>query len=168
MKKRDFLGHKEALMIINFLADMVARLKIDGTAVIVDRGGIILAAICCGEARPMTFDIALNKARQSAHTGARTGDIAQKISSGERTLKLYGIDPDKFVPFAGGCPIYSKGGKLVGGAGFSEQTAKSDEDIISTALENCGFSSDTPSMSDISSEEIIKAGDIAIDDPAFS
>lgn len=168
MKKREVLGYKEALMIINFVANMVESLKINGTAVIVDRGGIILAAICCGEARPMTFTIALNKALQAAYTGARTGDIAKKIASGERTMELYGINPKTFVPFAGGCPIYSKGGKLLGGAGFSEQTAKSDEDIVCTALENCGFASDTPLMSDVSSEEISKASDIATDEPAFS
>ncbi|MEA3322856.1 MAG: heme-binding protein, partial [Patescibacteria group bacterium] len=148
---------KEAKRIVNFAIAIADALGISGAVAVVDTDNNFIDGTLHGYARPMTYAIATNKAALSGYTGARTGTTAKQIASGERTLELYGIAPEMNVPFPGGCPIYTKDGVLIGGAGFSEQTGITDERIISAAIEACGFLSDTPVMTDISQDVIIKA-----------
>ncbi|XLQ20339.1 MAG: GlcG/HbpS family heme-binding protein [Candidatus Moraniibacteriota bacterium] len=158
MKKGNVrLKKKTAKKIVDFAIAIADALGISGSIAVVDTDNNFIDGILYGHARPMTYAIATNKAALSGYTGARTGTTAQQIASGERTLELYGIDPEMNVPFPGGCPIYTKKGILIGGAGFSEQTGITDERIISAAIEACGFLSDTPAMTDISEKLIQKA-----------
>jgi len=143
------LNGSETMDIMQKIEEILKHLKLTGTATIVDRNGHILASEMHGKAIPMTGQISLLKARQSAHTGDRTGATGEKIETGEVTLTLLGIDPNEFVPFAGGCPIVDGEGNILGGAGFSEQTAQTDENIITTAVEAAGFSSKKPKRKEI-------------------
>lgn len=155
-KKGKFLKKKQAKKIVDMVAAIMYELGIDGAVAVVDQDDNFIDGFIQGNARPITLAIATNKASQSSQTGARTGDTAKKIASGERTLELFGLDEKTFVPFAGGCPIYSKDGVRLGGAGFSEQTAVTDQRIICAAVEACGFLSNTPTFEDIP-EEVIKS-----------
>lgn len=157
MSEKNRLRKKDAKKIANFTVAIAKELGIAGFVVVVDRGLQYEIKKVQGIPRPVTEPIATNKANQSAFTGARTGVTAEAILKKERTLGLYGLNPEKFVPFPGGCPIYTLGGVLIGGAGFSEQTGTTDERIVATAIESCGFLSDTPKMEDIPLGKIIEA-----------
>ena len=151
MKKKD--AKRIAAMVIAIMDE----LNICGSMAFVNTNNVTVYKKLYGNARPMTLAIAVNKGAESAYTGARTGALAKQIKDGKRTRELYGIPKKTFVPFHGGCPIYTKAGVLIGGAGFSEQTGITDERIIAAAIENCGFLSDTPVMKDIPHKKILKA-----------
>jgi len=152
-----YLKKKNAKKIVDFAIALMDELNICGAVAIVDTDDNFIDGVLHGAARPMTWAIATNKAALSAYTGARTGTTAKQIESGERTLELYGIAKQMNVPFPGGCPIYTKEGVHIGGAGFSEQTGITDQIIIAAAIEGCGFLSDTPIMKDIPEKKIKKA-----------
>lgn len=158
-EKKEYLRKKDAAKIVDFTVALAKELEIFGSVAVVNQSGDFMSGDVIGKPRPTTYVIATNKADQSAYTGARTGTTAELVLSKQRTLRLYGIDPEKFVPFAGGCPIYTVRGILIGGAGFSEQTGVTDERIIAAAIEACGFLSDTPKMEDIPLEKIQKAAE---------
>jgi len=67
------------------------KLGLFGTVAIVDINDKFMYGVMYGNARPMTKEIAKNKAAQAAYTGARTSTIAQQIASDHRTLELYGL-----------------------------------------------------------------------------
>jgi len=150
------LDRQSAQEITGNVITICEELGITGTVIIVDRHGNLLDEYMIGDARHMTRQIAILKAKQSAYTGEKTGIIAKNIENGTRTLELYGINPRHFVPFAGGCPITDKKGNILGGGGFSEQTAQTDEHIIATAIRNAGFLADSPQRTDIPEDKITR------------
>lgn len=156
-KKKVRLRKKDAKRIADFAAALARELGISGSIGVSNRKRKVMCERVVGQPRPMTRIIAINKARQPAYTGSRTSITAEAVLSGARTLGLYGIDSEEFVPFGGGCPIYTKEGAHVGGAGFSEETAVTDERIIAAAIEACGFLSEGPKQEDISEKKIRKA-----------
>ncbi|KKP67949.1 MAG: hypothetical protein UR66_C0009G0039 [Candidatus Moranbacteria bacterium GW2011_GWE1_35_17] len=156
-KKKIKLRKRDAERIAEFAAALTKELGIFGRIAVSNCKQQVMAEKKVGSPYPVTRSIAVNKANQSAYTGMRTRITAEVVLSGKRTLGLYGIDPEKFVPFAGGCPIYTQEGIHIGGAGFSQETAVTDERIIATAIEACGFLSDAPKKEDISLEKIQKA-----------
>lgn len=159
MAKKNRLKKKDADRIAEFAAAITRELGIFGSIFVVNQKRKLKAERKVGAPFPTTGPIALNKANQSAFTGQRTGLTAEMVLSRKRTLGLYGIRRKKFVPFAGGCPIYTKKGIHIGGAGFSQETAVTDERIIAAAIEACGFLSDAPKKEDISMERIQEAAE---------
>lgn len=158
-EKGSYLRKKDAERIADFAAAITKELGIFGSIFVVNQERELKVERKVGAPFPTTGPIALNKANQSDFTGQRTELTAEMVLSGKRTLGLYGIDPEKFVPFAGGCPIYTQEGIHIGGAGFSQETAITDERIIAAAIEACGFLSDAPKRKDIPLEKIQKAAE---------
>ncbi|KKP57894.1 MAG: hypothetical protein UR60_C0004G0022 [Candidatus Moranbacteria bacterium GW2011_GWF2_34_56] len=153
-EKKIRLRKRDAKRIADFAVALTKELGIFGSIFVVNRERKLKAERTVGTPYPVTGPIALNKANQSAFTGVRTGLTAEMVLSGKRTLGLYGIDPQRFVPFAGGCPIYTKKGIHIGAAGFSQETAVTDERIIAASIEACGFLSEGPKKEDIPLERI--------------
>ena len=94
--------------------------------------------------RAFAANIAKLKAEQSAKTGRRTVYLAQQVREGKLTERVLNIPKDEFITFAGGVPIYSSDGELIGGMGVSNLKAEEDEAICIETLERLGYLSDRP------------------------
>ncbi len=116
-------SRKDAEKIVDSAIAIADTLGMTGSVVIVDTNDNFIYGILNGYESPMTYAIAANNAALSGHIDA---------------------------PFPGGCPIYTKKGVHIGGAGFSEQAGVVNKRIMSEAIEACGFLSYIPTTENIS------------------
>ena len=108
---------------------------------VVNRDGYPLCKIAMDNTRPFTATLAFHKAQQSASVGRRTRWIRDQVADNEIGLDALGIDPVKFVKWAGGVPVYSQG-ILLGGAGVSNMSEDDDERFCAFGVEACRYASD--------------------------
>ncbi len=106
---------------------------------IVNRDRTEIAKAIMDGVRPFTANVALLKAQQAALVGKPTSEIRDKISDGEITPEVFGIDPKYLVPWAGGMPIYDTENHLLGGIGVSNLTQEEDAMVAENAVCKIGF-----------------------------
>lgn len=109
------------------------------TVVVVDDGGHLLAAARQDGACKACADIAKNKAITSALYGAPTRAMADLSFGKNRDGVDAGLPGAAFVPglvaFAGGLPITTPEGEVVGGIGVSGASSDEDEHCAAAGLE---------------------------------
>lgn len=115
-----------------------ARVKV-ASVVIVNRDGMEIVKVVMDNIKPFTVNVASLKAKQSVWTGKPTSKIRDEVDAGEKTLGVLGIDPDNFIPWAGGVPIYDKNDHLLGGIGVSNLAQEEDEMVAESAVCKAGF-----------------------------
>lgn len=138
------LSHKEAWDLVKIAHGLLEDGKKSANICVVTRQGQVLLHAAMDEACPATMNIALLKAQQSASVGRRTRWIRDLILAKEATKGLFDIDPEKYVPWAGGVPIYSKEGILLGAMGISNLTEDEDEKFCLLSIEKADYISEKP------------------------
>jgi len=93
-----------------------------------------------------TLHIARLKARQAAQIGRRTRFLRDKVADPDHpyTPELLGIKLSRFIPWAGGVPVFAKDGTPLGGIGISNLSEDQDEHYCILAVEESGYLSDRP------------------------
>lgn len=104
-----------------------------------NRYGQVLAQANMDEARPITARFAELKARQAALSGQSTRWLRDKLAAGEITLGLFGLSREQFMPWAGGVPVYSREGVLLGGVGMSNLDENEEEALVIRLVEAAGY-----------------------------
>ena len=132
----------------DLLAAALQELKDSGRAAnlcAANRYGQVLVQATMDAARPVTAHFAVLKARQAALSGQRTRWLRDQLAAGEITLGLFGLSREDFMPWAGGVPIYSREGVLLGGMGVSNLDENEEETFVIQLVESAGFLSERPS-----------------------
>ena len=130
-----------SIFVANFMHRAVTHVienKLPVSICLVNSSGQLLAQqnIMLPGFREFTETIARFKAKQAVHVGRRTSYIRDQVDSDILTPELMGINPQKYVPFAGGCPIYLSTGELIGGLGISGLDQVKDEEHCIHLIEN--------------------------------
>lgn len=136
MKKQKVysLTAEVALEILSNARALLYEYKKSASIVIVNALGFEIAKLVMEGAKSASVSIAYFKAEQSARMGHTTRTIRDRISSGETTAEILGIDPNHLIKWAGGVPIYDEEGNLLGGLGISNLTEDEDEEFAIKAL----------------------------------
>ncbi len=134
------LTSKEAEKIMEAAIQTLEKRSQVAAIVIVNFCGIEIAKAVMDGVRLFTANVALLKAQQSALTGKSTAQIRNDVQSGGVTTRILGIDPEEFIKWAGGVPVYDKRGHLLGGVGVSNLTQEEDEIVAKAAVNQAGFS----------------------------
>jgi uncharacterized protein GlcG (DUF336 family) len=77
-------------------------------------------------------------------SGQHTRWLRDQLAAGEITLGLFGLSREDFMPWAGGVPIYSREGVLLGGIGMSNLDENEEEALVIRLVESAGFLSERP------------------------
>ncbi len=110
------------------------------SAVVMDRGGNVIASLRDPRVPLHTFSIASNKATTSAAFGMRSAQLGEFIGSMESHALTTGFPlTERMVLFGGGVPIYD-GEELVGGIGVSGGSEEQDEACAEAGVLAIGFS----------------------------
>lgn len=138
------LSHQEALTILNAAYSLIENDGKKASIFIAERNGNIIAQLNMDDIRPVTANIAMLKAKQSARTAERTGWLRDAVAAEEYSLELFNVPKSEYVPWAGGVPVYSKEHVLLGGIGICNLDEMEDEYYAVKAVENSGFLSKRP------------------------
>jgi uncharacterized protein GlcG (DUF336 family) len=138
------LTHDEAWQIAGAARDALLSAGKHANFCIVNAFGHPLVTVSMDATRPVTLGFAVAKAMESAKTGQSTRWMQQKLSAGEITLGLFGLDSDAHVPWAGGCPVYCTQAIQLGAMGVSGLTEEEDEMVCRDAIAAKGFLADRP------------------------
>lgn len=85
---------------------------------------------------PASDNVAKLKAKQSAYTGKRTSVTIKQIEAGTITADVLGLPTNKLMPYAGGVPIFTEDGILLGGIGVSGLKQEEDEELAINGVES--------------------------------
>lgn len=157
------LTSTEAWRIASSIRNALLDAGLSANVCVVNRDGRPLCEITMDNTRPFTATLAFHKAQQSASVGRRTRWIRDQVADGEIGLDALGIDPAKFVKWAGGVPVYDSQGTLLGGAGVSNLSEDQDEAFCAAGVEACRYASDRDQPSPDGNPE----GVIAVHHTAF-
>jgi glc operon protein GlcG len=133
------LTHEEAFLLLNTAYQLLSEDGKTASIFIAERNGTIIAQLNMDDIRPVTANIAMLKAKQSACTAERTGWLRDAVSAEEYSLELFNVPKSEYVPWAGGVPIYSSDHVLLGGIGICNLDETEDEYYAVKTVENCGF-----------------------------
>lgn len=135
------------------IRDELRARNLSASIAVVDRGGFPMFQVSMVGARPFTATVALRKAEQAAQVGRRTRWIRDQVKEGSIGLDVFGIPQSRFVGWAGGVPIYTPEGVLLGGAGVSNLAEHEDEQICIIGVRTAGFWSDREDTALVQSPE---------------
>lgn len=123
--------------------ELLSRDKAGVLAIVSSHGRLILKYAMDG-ITPYNAHLCEQKARQAASIGRRTRFIRDKVLDPDHPYspRFLDIDPQEFVPWAGGVPILNDRGAVLGGIGLCIATEDEDEEIAVLAVESAGFISD--------------------------
>jgi uncharacterized protein GlcG (DUF336 family) len=124
-------GEKAIQMVRNAHAQ-AAQLDIDITAAVVDQSGRMIALGRMDKARPITVEIALNKAYTAASFQQPTKDLIS-VASQAWFQSLVVSSNGRVMPGGGAVPIV-EGGNVVGAIAVSGGTEEQDQKCAEVAL----------------------------------
>ena len=92
---------------------------------VVDAGGHLVAFTRMDGAEIAGPTLARDKAYTAVAHRAATADLGPLVADGGELVGMYAADGGRYVAFAGGVPLWSRG-RVVGGVGVSGGTAEQD------------------------------------------
>jgi uncharacterized protein GlcG (DUF336 family) len=108
-------------------------------AAVVDVGGNVVASCRMDGAQLVALPLAVDKAWTAAACGQPTERWASSSVPGEGDWGLSTALGGRFIVFAGGLPIVTKDGVLIGGLGVSGSAAEIDRACAEAALRSAGL-----------------------------
>src|SRR5688572_22094303 len=123
------LDAERAAVVLAAAQDEAARLAVAVNIAVVDEAGHLSAFKRMDGALRASIEIACDKAHTAALFEQTTAELAAKVLPGE---SLFGMRTPRFLPIAGGVPLWS-GGELVGAVGVSAGTIAQDDAIARAA-----------------------------------
>ena len=96
---------------------------------ITNRSGQVIFFASMDGVAPASDNVATLKAKQAAYTGKRTSFTIKQIEEGVITSGILGIPSPGVMPYAGGVPLFTEDGLLLGGLGVSGLTQEEDEHL---------------------------------------
>ncbi len=112
-------------------------------AVVVDRGGNLVAAARMDGSQLGAFSLANDKAYTAVAFGHPTGAWAESSTPGGSDWGLAGTLGGRAIVFAGGLPVYADGA-LIGAVGASGAASTVDAHCVRTAIAAAGLQSEHP------------------------
>src|SRR5581483_10276724 len=122
----------KAIQLVQAAHAQAAKLNIAVTAVVVDEGGRLIALGRMDRARPVTVDIAMNKAYTAASFQQPTAELTG-VASQAWFQSLIASSSGRIMAGSGALPI-SEGGTVVGAIGVAGGTDEQDQQCCETAL----------------------------------
>lgn len=129
---------EKAIQMVRSAHSQAAQLDIAVTAVVVDQSGRMIALGRMDKARPITVEIALNKAYTAASFQQPTKDLAS-VAGQSWFQSLVVSSNGRIMPGGGAVPIV-EGGSVVGAIAVSGGTDEQDQKCAEVAMS--GYSSD--------------------------
>ena len=123
---------EKAIQIVRIAHKQAAQLDISVTAVVVDEGGRLVALGRMDHARPITVDMATNKAYTAASFQQPTAELAA-VAGQPWFQSLVVASSGRIMPGGGAMPIV-EGGHLVGAIGVAGGTDEQDQRCCEAAL----------------------------------
>ena len=111
------------------VAERAAEMGVNAVIAVAGPGGHPVSVQCMDDAYIASYDIAVNKAFTATALKMSTAELKPLAQPGG---SLYGIqftNNGKIVIFGGGVPLYSKGGRILGGLGVSGGTEEQDTEL---------------------------------------
>jgi uncharacterized protein GlcG (DUF336 family) len=100
---------------------------------VVDAGGNLVAHVRMDGAWIGSVDIAINKAYTSRAFDISTKDLGEKSQPGGDFFGIQVADGGRVMTFAGGIPLKSSAGDVVGAVGVSGGVGKQDQKVAEAA-----------------------------------
>lgn len=123
---------EKAIQMVRSAHAQAAQLDIAVTAVVVDPSGRMIALGRMDRARPITVEIALNKAYTAASFQQPTGELA--AVAGQAWFQSLVVSSNgRIMPGGGALPVV-EGGNIVGAIGVSGGTDDQDQKCAEVAL----------------------------------
>jgi uncharacterized protein GlcG (DUF336 family) len=122
----------KAIQMVRSAHTQAARLDIAVTAVVVDQSGRMIALGRMDKARPITVDIALNKAYTAASFQQPTQELAA-VAGQSWFQSLVVSSNGRIMPGAGALPVV-EGGNVVGAIAVAGGTEDQDQSCAEVAL----------------------------------
>src|SRR3989449_6831573 len=123
---------KRAIKMVRRAHGKAAQLDVAVTAVVVDQSGRMIALGRMDKARPITVEIALNKAYTAASFQQPTQELAA-VAGQSWFQSLVVSSNGRIMPGAGALPVV-EGGNVVGAIAFSGGTEDQDQKCAEVAL----------------------------------
>lgn len=138
------LNSREAWEIANKAFQLILEAEKAGVISIVSSHGRRILQFAMNGITPYNAHLSEQKARQATTVGRRTRFIRDKVNDPNHpyTPRFLNIPENEFVPWAGGVPIFSQTGIILGGIGICITTEDEDEAIAIQSVEDCDFLSD--------------------------
>src|SRR5262249_45149597 len=127
---------EKAIQMVRSAHAQAVQLDIQVTAVVVDQSGRMIALGRMDRARPITVDIALNKAYTAASFQQPTKDLAG-VAGQTWFQSLVVSSSGRIMPGGGALPIV-EGGNIVGAIAVAGGTEEQDQRCAETALASYG------------------------------
>jgi uncharacterized protein GlcG (DUF336 family) len=123
---------KKAIQMVQTAHTLAAQLNIAVTAVVVDESGRMVALGRMDRARPVTVDIAMNKAYTAASFQKPTSELADDVAK-SWFQSLVVSSNGRIMPGGGAIPVV-EGGNVVGAVAVAGGTDEQDQQCAEAAL----------------------------------
>ena len=126
----------KAMRMVDAAHQKADQLGIAVTAAVVDEGGRLIAVGRMDKARPLSLDVAVNKAYTAAQFQQPTSELA-KVAQESWFASLVASTQGKVMPVGGGIPIEEEIA-IIGAIGVSGGTPDQDEECCKAAAATMG------------------------------
>jgi uncharacterized protein GlcG (DUF336 family) len=113
-------------------------MRVAMSVAVVDSGGQLVAFERMDAADLVTITLARDKAWTALANGMPTGDLAPLVQPGAEFYGYDSIDGGRMIVFAGGLPLRTASGVLVGGVGVSGGSSAEDQRAVEAAAKAFG------------------------------
>lgn len=133
MRKLETVSLDDARRVIAAGEDKAREIGSPSNVAVVDVGGNLVAHIRMDDAWLGSVDIAINKAFTARAFDTATADLATNAQPGGQFFGISESNHGRVMIFAGGVPLRSSDGIVVGAVGVSGGTGEQDQTIADTA-----------------------------------